>query len=85
MIKCGVWNLNHHSDGTWTWTFHDGFGERSDYRTDKYGDGLWVADRSNCEYIYDAPEWKQVRGTCDFSLKGMSYSGAYKKIRRELQ
>lgn len=63
-------------EGTWYFTVSDDEGAHH-YKTDKIGDGLWVKD-------YFDKDWSQVRGTCDFSLRGMSRSGAYKKIRREV-
>lgn len=40
------------------------------YRTDNDGDGLWCNE-------------KQLTGTCQFSLRGMSISGARKRLNKQ--
>jgi len=43
--------------GGWTWQIRDG----RTYRTDEEGHGLWL-------WLEQAGEYKQVMGTCQFSL-----------------
>ncbi|MBR3623366.1 MAG: hypothetical protein IKN43_08475 [Selenomonadaceae bacterium] len=58
---------------TWKWEREDG--TVVECQTDKEGCGLW-------EYLPRKAEWRQTKGTCDFMLRGMSLSGARKKIKR---
>ena len=77
-----------HSSGAWTWTATTEGGS-TEYKTNSAGNGLWVlAPSSTCAIDPDTGkyrpiyEWKQIRGTCQFSLNGYSMSGARKKISR---
>lgn len=44
----------------------------TDYMTNKSGNGLFIAD----DY------YKQITGTCQFSLHQKTYSGVYKAIKK---
>lgn len=50
------------------------YGEKieTDYMTNKSGNGLFIAD----DY------YKQITGTCQFSLHQKTYSGVYKAIKK---
>lgn len=52
----------------WFWT-HNGKG----YRTNRNGSGVWEVGKH---------QDKQTSGTLDFSLRGMSMSGARRKLNR---
>lgn len=52
-----------------------------EYRTNRMGEGLWRWEKTRAwadgEPIY---EWKQILGTCQFSLTQKTYSGKRKAI-----
>lgn len=54
------------------------------YKTDKHGDGLWCwvkSDSVDMQTLEPVMEWRQVTGTCQFSLTGR-YPTDYKRIMR---
>ena len=55
-----IYCLNEDLSGKWYWSLG-----RLDYRTNNQGQGLWV--RGNWKET-----WKQIAGTCQFSLLGIS-------------
>ena len=72
-------------DGCWSWTEVDEFGDAVDYRTNSDGQGIWAYVDSGTRMLPDyepVMEWRQQVGTCQFSLRGYSASGARKKIVR---
>ena len=80
-------NLQHNS-GEWAWT-ETTDDSSTEYKTNLLGHGLWVlAPGNTCAIDPDTGkyrsiyEWKQILGTCQFSLNGYSMSGARKKIAR---
>lgn len=53
----------------------DDMDEVHKYRTNREGEGLWKwHDRTQ--------EWKQIAGTCQFSLRQKTRSGRWKAIKR---
>jgi hypothetical protein len=49
------------------------------YMTNTHGEGIWRLSLNN----ENAYEWKQIEGTCQFSLRDMSMSGIRKKLNRK--
>lgn len=59
--------------------------DEKEYRTNTTGEGLWVWTQTSAydlqrkEYIY---EWRQLEGTCQFSLRQETRSGMRKAIKK---
>jgi hypothetical protein len=67
--------------GVWSWvmTIDDGVDIKlTECRTNAAGDGLWQRRAGAW-----GEEFKQVSGTCQFSLNGKSRAAAYAYIRRQ--
>ena len=61
----------------WFWSIDDD-GRVTEYFTNTEGEGIFHQNRPG-------EAWKQDAGLCQFSLHGMSVSGARKKIQRYFQ
>lgn len=64
----------------WEWIYNHRM-----YRTNGSGDGLWELQQAHDKWWADGSpvmEYKQVEGTCQFSLVGCNYNQAYHRIAR---
>ena len=88
MTEIKIRNLRKESDSfRWTWTVIDS-DVIHEYRTNAYGEGLWVYAPNGCVWVENGKstpvfEWRQIEGTCQFSLKGYTISGARRKLLRK--
>lgn len=62
--------------GRWFWTVTNELGESCRMRTNNEHEGCW-------QKIGNREEWKQVDGTCQFSLRGKSISAIRSYLRRQ--
>lgn len=74
-----IFNL-HKVENQWFWSWEREDGKVIKCRTDEEGCGIWQYLPS----VYGTGEItpRQTAGTCDFMLRGMSISGARKKLKR---
>ena len=73
------------NDGQWYWDYVNEYDERRECRTDSAGDGIWEYAKTGGRWMPENKpvyEWKQIVGSCQFSLSGYSISGARKKLNR---
>ena len=71
-------------ENQWFWTYVDDEGSETQYRTNSYGEGMWEYVKTGTWMVQKKQhlwEWKQITGTCQFSLRGYSLSGARKKLK----
>ena len=72
-------------DGEWSWEAENFEGDIERFKTNSVGEGRWILARTGAILMPEnKPQytWQQIDGTCQFSLKDYTMSGARRKLIR---